>query len=157
MASLKTSFLTYLVLVLSLFNITVASAILPRQSPSASTTISSADCTSYARTANVSVVGSNSTLRGAFLRSAPMGTFMAASILDKEIVNLPALQMDSELNGQCGNLTTIAFEAAATNFTQGTVLGFRILTDVGAPPGGFEMPLSWGVISLLMVGVFTSV
>ena len=85
-----------------------------------------------------------------------MGTFRAASILDNGIANLPTLTMDGQLNEQCGNLTTIALQAAATNFTQGTVLGVSILTDVGAATDAFAMPLSWGMITLLMGSVFGS-
>lgn len=77
---------------------------------------------------------------------------MAASILDKETVQLPAVQMDSQLNEQCGNLTTIAIQAAATNFTEGTVLGVPIQDDVGASPDGFAMPFSW-LLSTLLIAV----
>src|SRR4051812_41628457 len=105
MALRNAPLLTYLVLLLSLFHVSVASVIIVRQSTS--TTINSTDCTSYARTANLSTVGANSTYRAAWLRSAPMGVHMAARILDKESAKLPALQIDDQLNGRCGNLTTI--------------------------------------------------
>ena len=157
MAPLITSLLTYLPLLLTLFHVSIASQMMPRQSPNAGTTIDSAGCTNYARIANLSTVGSNSTYRAAFLRSAPMGTLRAASILDGDIASLPALQMDGQLNGQCGNLTTIAIQAAATNFTQGTVLGFSIQAAVGAELDGFAMPFVYALIAVLMVGVFGSV
>jgi hypothetical protein len=152
MASLTASLLTYLVLLLSLLYVSDAFIIIARQNASAGTTVQIDDCTNYARIANLSTVASNTTYRAAWIRSAPMGTLMAASILDKETVQLPAVQLDSQLNKQCGNLATIAIQAAATNFTEGTVLGVPIQDDVGAPPDGFAMPFSW-LLSTLLIAV----
>jgi hypothetical protein len=143
------SLLTYLVLLLSLFHVSVSSAIISRQS-------NTIDCTDYSRIANLTTVSNNSTYRAAFLRSAPMGTFKAASILDQDALKLPALQLDSQLNGQCGNLTSIAIQAAATNFTQGDVLGFKILTDVGVAPDAIAMLLIWAFVTVMIGGMCIS-
>jgi hypothetical protein len=91
MASLTALLLTYLVLLLSLLYVSDAFVIIARQSTSVGTTIQIDDCTNYARIANLSTVASNTTYRAAWIRSAPMGTLMAASILDKETVQLPAV------------------------------------------------------------------
>lgn len=156
MASLNTSLFTYLFLLLSLFNVSLSSAIVPRQSPSANTNTASTNCLDYSRIANLTTISVNSTYRAAFLRSAPMGTFRAISIIDQDAKKLMPLMMDGKLNGQCGNLSTIAFQAAATNFTQGTVLGFKILEAVGADPAGFAMPFCWVLISLMMTCLWIS-
>lgn len=86
-----------------------------------------------------------------------MGTFKAASIVDKDSLKLMALQMDSQLNGECGNLTTIAFQAAATNFTQGTVLGLPIKVAVGVAVDSFAMPFIWGISSVLLGGLWACI
>lgn len=147
--------LTYFLLFLSLFQASLALGNEPRQSSSAATTDFTA-CTNYARTANLSVVGLNSTYRAAFLRSAPMGVSFAATILDKGIAALPALQTDTKLNEQCGNFTTTSAQDAAANFTQGTVLGIKIEDAVGASVDSVAMPVSWALIALLMGGTFYS-
>jgi hypothetical protein len=142
---------------LSLFYVSLASDIMPRQSPSADATIAPTNCLDYSRIANLTTVSNNATYRAAFLRSANMGTLKAAKTLDRDAAKLMALQLDSQLNGQCGNLTTIAIQASGTNFTQGTVLGFKILADVGVVSASFAMPLCWILITLLFGGVFISV
>lgn len=153
MVSFNTPLLTYLALLLLFFNVSTASTIVLRQTTGSETTVDSTNCTSYARTANLTVVSNNSTFRAAFLRSAPMGVSFAATILDKAALQLPALQFDSQLNAQCGNLTTVAFEEAATNFTQGTVLGVQIEAAVGVSTDSFAMPFSWIFITLMMIAM----
>lgn len=138
-----------LLILLSLLSITTASTITLRQT----TTTPSTNCTTYARTANLTIISNNSTFRAAFLQSVPMGVSYAATILDEATLQLPALQFDNELNSQCGNLTTVAFTEAARNFSQGTVLGLDIIPPVGVTPDSFAMPFSWIFITLMMVGM----
>ncbi|KAH8808622.1 hypothetical protein F5884DRAFT_858149 [Xylogone sp. PMI_703] len=148
MAFHNVSLLTSLVILLSLFYTPVASGLVLHRRAGADTT----SCTTYSRIANLTTISTNTTYRAAFLRSAPMGTFMAASTLDKDASQLPVLQMDAQLNEQCGNLTTIAIDSAATNFTEGTVLGFKIRADVGILPGN---PV--GLITMAFVPSFLAV
>jgi hypothetical protein len=136
-----------LLILLTLFTITTASTITLRQ------TTPSTNCTTYARTANLTIISNNSTFRAAFLQSAPMGVSYAATILDEATLQLPALQFDEQLNSQCGNLTTVAFTEAARNFSQGTVLGLDIIPPVGVAPDSFAMLFSWIFITLMMVGM----
>jgi hypothetical protein len=71
-------------------------------------------------------VGANATYRAAYLKASPEGSDPARAPLDSAELELPKLQFDKALNQECGNLTTIAFAAAATNFTEGKVLQFNI-------------------------------
>lgn len=137
-----------LLILLTLLTITTASTITLRQ-----TTTTSTNCTTYARTANLTVISNNSTFRAAFLQSVPMGVSYAATILDEATLQLPALQFDEQLNSQCGNLTTVAFTEAASNFSKGTVLGLDIIPPVGVSLDSFAMPFSWILITLMMVGM----
>lgn len=127
--------------------------IAPRQSPSASGTTGAAAlvCQEYELVANLSTIGLNSTYRAAFLRSSTLGTDAATSILDTQSPKLPAMMMDANLNQQCGNLSTIAAEGAAANFSAGTVAGMTIKDAPGADPAGIATPFVV-IMSLLIFG-----
>ncbi|XDG07228.1 hypothetical protein ABKA04_006843 [Annulohypoxylon sp. FPYF3050] len=153
----RTSF-KFLVLLLSICNIAVAQAealdaLVPRQSPSA-TAANSPICQNYARVANLSTVGLNSTYRAAFLRSSNLGTFDARAILDVESPKLMGLMMDVQLNQQCGNLSQVAIDGAAANLTQGTVLGLPIADAPGIAVDAVAMPLVQISLFLVMTGTF---
>ncbi|KAI1344164.1 hypothetical protein F5Y15DRAFT_104331 [Xylariaceae sp. FL0016] len=136
------------VLVLSILNVSVAAkvadvdAVQPlaaRQSPSANAATLPV-CMDYSMVANLSTVALNSTYRAAFLQSISLGRLPARAIIDSQSPKLPALMMDVQLNQQCGNLSQVALDGAALNFTQGTVLGLPILVDPGVAPGNLAMP-----------------
>ncbi|KAI1095032.1 hypothetical protein F5B19DRAFT_443108 [Rostrohypoxylon terebratum] len=148
----------FLVLLLSICNIAVAQAevldaLVPRQSPSANAA-SLPICQNYARVANLSTVGLNSTYRAAFLRSSNLGTFDARAILDVESPKLMGMMMDVQLNQQCGNLSQIAIEGAAANLTQGTVLGLPIADAPGIAVDAVAMPIVQIALFLVMTGTF---
>ncbi|KAI1447786.1 hypothetical protein F5Y02DRAFT_378522 [Annulohypoxylon stygium] len=153
----RTSF-KFLVLLLSICNIAVAQAealdaLVPRQSASANAA-NSPICQNYARVANLSTVGLNSTYRAAFLRSSNLGTFDARAILDVESPKLMGLMMDVQLNQQCGNLSQVAIDGAAANLTQGTVLGLPIADAPGIAVDAVAMPLVQISLFLVMTGTF---
>ncbi|KAK1968935.1 hypothetical protein LY78DRAFT_654589 [Colletotrichum sublineola] len=81
-------------------------------------------CGDYSRIANLSIVGSNSTYRATFFAISPVGTQYNAEVLDTAIAKLPTVIMDRPLNEACGNLTALAIQEAANNFTVRTVLQF---------------------------------
>ncbi|KIW63871.1 hypothetical protein PV04_08843 [Phialophora macrospora] len=83
-------------------------------------------CLQYSTIANLSVVGSNATYRSAYLEASPEGSDPARAPLDAAMLELPNFQFNKTINDECGNLTTVAFDGAATNFTNGTVLQFKI-------------------------------
>lgn len=83
-------------------------------------------CLEYSSIANLSTIGLNSTYRAAFLEASPEGTDQSAGLLNDAEAKLPPLTANKQLNQQCGNLTTVALEGAATNFTHGIVAQFRI-------------------------------
>ncbi|KAI0160053.1 hypothetical protein GGR52DRAFT_576784 [Hypoxylon sp. FL1284] len=149
-----------LVLLLSICSVAVGKAdvlqaLAPRESPSANAAASPV-CQNYALVANISTVALNSTYRAAFLRSSPMGTSAAISILDTQKPKIMGLMMDADLNKRCGNLTKAALDGAATNLTQGTVLGLPILDAPGVDPGDPAMPIVTVAIFLMMGGMWLS-
>ncbi|KAI3397062.1 hypothetical protein diail_11298 [Diaporthe ilicicola] len=83
-----------------------------------------AACLQYSMIANMSVVGGNSSYRTVFLQKSPVGTLSNSAMFNKAILVAPNLTADVELNQACGNLTAIAIQEAATNFTQGKVAQF---------------------------------
>ncbi|KAK7755636.1 hypothetical protein SLS62_002246 [Diatrype stigma] len=167
---------TLLVLALSIFHVSIAStvadvdvanalppALTPRQSAGGAAgaaadpaAASSPACQEYAIVANLSTVGLTPDYRAAWLRSSPLGTDAASSILDTQSPKLDAMKFDAALNAQCGNLTTVAAEGAATNFTQNIVLGLPIKEIFGADPAGFATPFVSVLIILVMGGTFMS-
>ncbi|KAK1569613.1 uncharacterized protein LY79DRAFT_528378 [Colletotrichum navitas] len=97
-------------------------AVVVRQAAPAQSTIMS--CGEYSRIANLSTVGSNSTYRATFFAASPNGNQFNAEVLDTAIAKLPSVIMDRPLNEACGNLTALAIQEAANNFTIRTVLQF---------------------------------
>jgi hypothetical protein len=92
-------------------------------------------CADYSRIANLSTIGSNSTLRASFLQNAPAGTLISAALLNDAIAKLPPLTRDPDLNENCGNLTQLALDESARNFSQGTVAEF---TNVDPKPQAID-------------------
>ena len=111
-------------------------------------------CADYSRVANMSIIGLNSTLRGAFLRSAPYGTDKASSLLDTQSPKLPAYQFNVALNERCGNLTTAAFQGADANLTNGIVAEFTILPAPGIGVEGVTTLVVCIAIVFFMGGTF---
>ncbi|KAK1459807.1 hypothetical protein CMEL01_02806 [Colletotrichum melonis] len=81
-------------------------------------------CGEYSRIANLSTVGANSTYRATFFEASPNGNQFNAEVLDTAILKLPTVIMDRALNEACGNLTALAIQEAANNFSIRTVLQF---------------------------------
>lgn len=120
------------------------------------TTSSSAGdaCLDYALTANMSVVGSNSSYRSVFLAKSNVGTIINSRMFSAAIAKLPALTADTQLNSQCGNLTAVALAEAEKNLTQGIVAQF---TTEGLPAGikaGPELVVIVAVICAIFSGVW---
>ncbi|GKT56585.1 metal tolerance protein 3 protein [Colletotrichum tofieldiae] len=97
-------------------------AVVVRQTTPAQPTIMS--CGEYSRIANLSTVGANSTYRATFFEASPNGNQFNAEVLDTAMAKLPSVIMDRALNEACGNLTALALQEAANNFTIRTVLQF---------------------------------
>ncbi|RYP63733.1 hypothetical protein DL770_009314 [Monosporascus sp. CRB-9-2] len=159
----RTAF-TYLALALSIFHISFAiagagvddaPALEPRQSPNANTALSP-PCQEYAMVANLSTIGLNATYRAAFLRSSPLGTDAASSILDTQSPRLPAMMADAALNELCGNLAIVAAEGAAANFSAGIVVGMEIKEAFGIEPSSPIMPILVIIIIMILGGTFMS-
>lgn len=95
-----------------------------------------AACTQYSMIANMSVVGGNSSYRTVFLEKSQTGTLANSAMLNKAISVAPNLTADVELNQACGNLTAIAIQEAALNFTQGKVAQFTFTGTPGSIEAG---------------------
>lgn len=95
-----------------------------------------AACIQYGMIANMSVVGGNSSYRTVFLEKSSTGTLANSAMLNKAILVAPNLTADVELNAQCGNLTAIAIQEAALNFTQGKVAQFTFTGTPGSISAG---------------------
>ncbi|MCJ1333335.1 hypothetical protein MMC10_010029 [Thelotrema lepadinum] len=124
--------------------------------PSATATpnaFTDSQCLKYGTIANLSTIGANSSYRAAFLQNSPEGTYASAAILNNAIAQIPLFTNDANLNQQCGNLTTIATNSAADNFTRGIVAQFS-----GLPPPSKGFPnamviLFLGVVYIVFMGV----
>ncbi|TQN68724.1 hypothetical protein CSHISOI_06734 [Colletotrichum shisoi] len=107
-----------------LSNGALAKALLVRQTAPTTGQPAAVSCGEYSRIANLSTVGSNSTYRATFFDASPAGNSFNAAVLDAAIAKLPSVIMDRALNEACGNLTALAIQEAANNFTIRTVLQF---------------------------------
>ena len=134
--------LSSVLLLLSLLFASVVAAVpqpgailVERQQPAAPPVIPNpaALCYDYSRTANLSIIGSNSSYRSAFLQASPAGTRGNSNMLNDLVKKLPALTKDINLNRMCGNLTTIAKIEAERNYTMGVVAQFSGLTGKPSP------------------------
>ncbi|KAF3765708.1 hypothetical protein M406DRAFT_68128 [Cryphonectria parasitica EP155] len=105
-------------------------------------------CQQYSRIANLSVIGSNSTMRTTFLDVSPAGTLSNSAMLNEAIKNLPMLTADAKLNEACGNLTTVATTEAANNFTKGIVAQFTFTGNHASIVNG---PVVAGVVIMCLV------
>lgn len=78
-------------------------------------------CQQYSTVANLSAIGSNSTIRSAFLEASPVGTMFNSAMLNVMQANAKNLTTDVALNEACGNLTAVALQQVGVNFTMGIV------------------------------------
>ncbi|KAF2009251.1 hypothetical protein BU24DRAFT_314058, partial [Aaosphaeria arxii CBS 175.79] len=98
------------------------------------------ECLLYARTANLSTVGTNSTYRATFLQMSPIGAIHNARMFTAAMDALPSMTADAQLNTLCGNWTTIALAEAEKNFTQAKVLEFNdVIQDAQVIKAGPEL------------------
>ena len=140
---------TLLLLLSILTTFTTATPTLLSRQQSADQTI----CTQYSTIANLSIVSANATYRSAYLGASPEGSDPARAPLDTAELQLPSFQFDKTINDECGNLTTVAFMGAATNFTQGVVLQFKI----GMVNSAVQMGARALGLALMMALVFGTV
>lgn len=103
-------------------NIKIVARQAPASAPAAGTPLSIPQaCQQYSMVANLSAIGSNSTIRSAFLEASPVGTMFNSAMLNVMQADAMNLSKDVELNQACGNLTAIALEQVGVNFTMGIV------------------------------------
>lgn len=111
----------------------------PAASAPDSTALSAAAaCAQYSRAANLSAIGTNATIRSAFLEASPVGTLSNAALLNVMQARAAALAADAQLNQACGNLTAVALREVGANFTKGVVGQFVF---VGNPVSIINGPL----------------
>ncbi|EXJ69075.1 uncharacterized protein A1O5_08010 [Cladophialophora psammophila CBS 110553] len=110
-------------------------------------------CSEYSTIANLSIVGSNSTYRAAYLQASPEGYDPASAPLDSAIPKLPSFQFNASINAECGNLTEVAIKGAATNFTQGVVLQFNINSAVQLKAASLGMAVIMAIVVVMVVDI----
>lgn len=125
----------------------------PRQVPAPipnANPLASPQCLDYSRTANFSTIGSNTTLRSAFIQASPVGTISNLRMLAAAVAALPPMTANFALNQACGNLTTIAAVEVDRNFSQGIIAGF---TGVSLTPDVVEndWPVIFSVVFCVLV------
>ena len=113
-----------------------------------STSIQTAQCLDYERTANLSIIGAIGAYRTAFLQKSNVGTMYNARMLDAAIAKLPMLKADKALNEACGNWTQIAIDGAKANYTQGIVAQF---STEGLPVGIKAGPIIIVVVAVICI------
>ncbi|KAK5193312.1 hypothetical protein LTR92_006681 [Exophiala xenobiotica] len=105
-------------------------------------------CAEYSTIANLSIVAANATYRAAYLQASTEGTDPTTAPLDAALAQLPNFQFNTTVNKECGNLTEVAIEGAATNFTNGVVLQENINSAVQTGASAMGM----AVIMAIVVG-----
>lgn len=115
-----------------------------------------AACQQYSMIANMSVISGNSSYRTVFLEKSQTGTLANSAILNKAQAVAPNLTADVELNQACGNLTQIAIQEAALNFTQGKVAQFTFTGTPGSIVAGPIIILVVLLCLLIQVGAMTA-
>ncbi|KAL9949650.1 hypothetical protein D7B24_006718 [Verticillium nonalfalfae] len=116
----------------------------------ASNPLAQPQCIEYSRTANFSTIGSNITLRSAFIQASPFGTHQNLNFLAAMVVALPPMTADAALNAACGNLTTVAAAEAARNFSQGNIAGFPTSLTADATVADWQVIFCMFAIVTLM-------
>lgn len=106
-------------------------------------------CLEYSRIANFSSIGSNTTLRSAFIQASPVGTKSNLNMLAAAVAALPPLTLNAALNQACGNLTTVAAVEVDRNFSQGNIAGFRTSLTPDAVENGW--PVIFSTVFCLVV------
>jgi hypothetical protein len=152
-AKMQNSIFTNVVLGLSLFYTAVMAGAGAESAPliavrQFTTTPTTAQCLDYSRIANLSTIGSNATLRAAYFKSSPAGTFSDATLLNNAMAKLPPMTNNIALNNACGNLTAVAAVESERNYSRGIVAQFSGITgNPQAVRNGEELLVIFTVIS----------
>lgn len=111
-------------------SIKIVSRQAPASAPAPGTVLETAQaCQQYSMVANMSAIGSNATIRSAFLEASPVGTMFNAAMLNVMQADAMKLSMDVQLNQACGNLTAVALQQVGVNFTMGVVGQFMFMDN----------------------------
>lgn len=78
-------------------------------------------CDQYSFIANYSAIGANATMRDALESASLHGADIVAHVVDAAMKVADHFARDKIINGICGNLTSIADQEAANNFSHGIV------------------------------------
>ncbi|KAK7954326.1 hypothetical protein PG996_015211 [Apiospora saccharicola] len=78
-------------------------------------------CDQYSFIANYSAIGANSTMRDALQNASPQGADIVAHVVNAAMKVADYFARDTIINKVCGNLTAVAGQEAANNFSNGIV------------------------------------
>ncbi|KAJ0160799.1 hypothetical protein CTA2_7269 [Colletotrichum tanaceti] len=149
--------LAQILLAVSVFtNGALAKALVVRQTAPTTGRTTAVSCGEYARIANLSAVGTNSSYRATFFEASPAGNSFNAAVLDTAIAKLPSVIMDRALNEACGNLTALAIREAANNFTIRTVLQFSNIPPAEPLDTSFHVLIACAAALTFMGGTWVA-
>ena len=112
-----------------------------------------AQCIDYEKTANLSVVGTNTSYRSVFMQKSGTGYMYDDKMFMAAQAKLPGLTADKRLNTLCGNKTKAALDGAEFNLTKGIVAQF---TTEGLTPinGGYAVLFCTFIGIAILVGTW---
>lgn len=139
-------------------NLKVVSRQVAATTPAVGTVLEPAQaCQQYSKVANFSAIGSNATIRSAFLEASPVGTMFNSAMLNVMQANAMNLSKDVQLNQVCGNLTAVALEQVNVNFTMGIVGQFMFMENPVSVINGPIIIAVTAVCLLLILGPASAV
>ena len=78
-------------------------------------------CDQYSFVANYSAIGANATMRDALRDASPQGADVATRVVGAAMEVADRFRLDRAVNRLCGNLSALADQEAARNFSRGIV------------------------------------
>lgn len=110
-------------------------------------------CDQYSFIANYSAIGANTTMRSALQNASPQGADIVAHVVDAAMKVADYFAHDETINRLCGNLTSVAGQEAANNFSNGIVADQVVDgkgLGAGARAGGGSLVLAASLAFLVL-------
>ncbi|KAK8035246.1 hypothetical protein PG993_010241 [Apiospora rasikravindrae] len=113
-------------------------------------------CDQYSFIANYSTIGANATMRDALQNASPHGAELVANVVKAAMKVADYFTHNQVINKMCGNLSSVAGQAAAANFSNGIVAG-QVVDGKGLGAGArvgnsLVLVMSLSLVLVLVVG-----
>ncbi|KAK7967181.1 uncharacterized protein PG986_001458 [Apiospora aurea] len=115
-------------------------------------------CDQYSFVANYSTIGANTTMRDALENASPHGAELVANVVKAAMKVAGYFTHDVMINKMCGNLSELAGQAAALNYSNGIVADQVVVDGKGLGAGArggnslvLVMTLSLSLVLVLVV------